>query len=165
VVAGLVVGGLAEKPTPAELAAGADAGRLTSASSNRYEYWRIGLDAFARDPLTGTGAGGFRVEWLRERQIAEAVRDTHSLEVEMAAELGLPGLLALALLVTAVALCARRALRHDAASAAGWAAALLAWFLHASIDWDWQLPAVTLPAIVLAAALIVASEGVSRRPR
>ena len=38
--------------------------------------------------------------------------------------------------------------------AAGASAAMLAWFLHASIDWDWQLPAVTLPAVVLAGALI-----------
>jgi hypothetical protein len=32
------------------------------------------------------------------------------------------------------------------------------WLLHASIDWDWQLPAVTLPAIVLGGALIVIGE-------
>ena len=31
---------------------------------------------------------------------------------------------------------------REPALAAGWAAALLAWALHASIDWDWQLPAV-----------------------
>ena len=34
----------------------------------------------------------------------------------------------------------------------------VAWLLHASIDWDWQLPAVTLPAIVLAGGLLAASE-------
>jgi hypothetical protein len=42
--------------------------------------------------------------------------------------------------------------------AAGPCAAALVWFVHASIDWDWQLPAVTLPAIVLAGALVVLSE-------
>jgi len=36
------------------------------------------------------------------------------------------------------------------------------WFLHASIDWDWQLPAVTLPAIVLAGALLALSESPPR---
>ena len=79
----------------------------------------------------------------------------------MAAELGLPGLLAFLLMAGGVAVCARRALRRDAAMAAGWSAALLAWILHASIDWDWQLPAVTLPAIVLAGALIVVGEELS----
>ena len=72
VAVGLVAAGLGERPTTAELAAGAKAGRLTTASSNRYEYWRVGLGAFRRKPLTGLGAAGFRVEWLRERTIPEA---------------------------------------------------------------------------------------------
>jgi O-antigen ligase len=161
VVAGLVVGGLAEKPS-AEEASRADATRLASVSSNRYEYWRVGLDAFEREPLMGVGSGGFRVEWLRERSFPEAVRDTHSIEVEMAAELGIVGLLAFGLMVAGVVAAARRALRRDPATAAGWCAALLAWFLHASIDWDWQLPAVTLPAIALAGALVALSEAAER---
>jgi hypothetical protein len=158
VAIGLVVGALAERPSEAELAAGASAGRLTTVASNRYEYWRVGLDAFAREPLTGVGAAGFRVEWLRERPIAEAVRDAHSLEVEIAAELGLVGLAAFALLLAGVVAAARRALRLKGGIAAGASAALVVWFLHASIDWDWQLPAVSLPAIVLAGALIAIAE-------
>ena len=34
----------------------------------------------------------------------------------------------------------------------------MAWLLHATIDWDWQLPAVTLPALVLAGGLLAAAE-------
>ena len=98
VVAGLVIGGLAERPSERELASGAGATRLTSVTSNRYEYWRVALGAFRDAPLIGTGSGGFRVVWLQERPIRETVRDTHSLEVEVAAELGLVGLLALALM-------------------------------------------------------------------
>jgi hypothetical protein len=157
-VIGLLVGGLGERPSAAELAAGAGAERLTTASSNRYEYWRVGLDAFAREPLTGLGSGGFRVAWLKERSIQEAVRDAHSLEVEAAAELGIPGLVTLALLIGGVAAAARRALRLHGGAAAGATAVTLAWLLHASIDWDWQLPAVTLPALVLAGALVALSE-------
>jgi O-antigen ligase len=158
VAVGLVVAGLGERPTAAELAAGARAGRLTTTSSNRYEYWRVGLNAFQRHPLTGLGAAGFRVEWLRERSIREAVRDVHSLEIEMAAELGIVGLIALALLIGGVAAAAADALRRHPSEAAGASAALLAWLLHASIDWHWQLPAVSLPAIVLAGMLIVLAE-------
>ena len=154
----LVVGGLSERPTRAELSAGAGAARLTTVSSNRYEYWRVGLEAVADQPLNGLGAGGFRVFWLQERAIPEVVRDVHSLELELAAELGLVGLIALVVLVAGVVLAARRSLAHDRAMAAGWCAALLAWFLHASIDWDWQLPAVTLPAVVLAGALLALAE-------
>jgi O-antigen ligase len=153
-ILGLVVAGVGEKPTQAELGAGASAGRLTTASSNRYEYWRVGLQAFGDQPLRGVGSGGFRVVWLKERTIPEAVRDVHSIELEMAAELGLVGLAAFALLVGGVAAAGLRGLRTRSALAAGPVAALVVWFLHASIDWDWQLPAVSLPAIALAGALI-----------
>ncbi|HTE62438.1 MAG TPA: O-antigen ligase family protein [Solirubrobacteraceae bacterium] len=155
---GLLIGGLGEKPSAADLARNADAGRLTTVSSNRYEYWRVGIVAFEREPLTGLGSGGFRVEWLRERPIAEAVKDTHSLEVEMAAELGIVGVLALALLIGGVGAASVAALRRRPEAAAGATAAALAWFLHASIDWDWQFPAVTLPAIVLAGTVIALQE-------
>jgi hypothetical protein len=156
--AGLVIPALGERSSQADLATGADVRRLTTVSSNRYEYWAVGLRAFAHEPIAGLGAGGFRVEWLRERPYPEAVRDAHSLEVEVVAELGLIGLAALAMMVAGVALAARRALAVRSAAAAGPCAALLAWFLHASIDWDWQLPAVTLPAIALTGALIALAE-------
>jgi O-antigen ligase len=158
VAAGLVVAGLSEKPTAAELAAGAQATRLTTVSSNRYEYWRVGLLAVAEHPVKGLAAGGFRVFWLQERSIPESVRDVHSLELEIAAELGVVGLIAFGLMLGGVIAAARSALRRDAGLAAGATAAALAWLLHASIDWDWQLPAVTLPAVVLAATLIALAE-------
>jgi len=164
VAAALVTGGLGERPSEAELARGAEAGRLATVSSNRYDYWRVGLAAFAREPVTGLGAAGFRVEWLRERDIAESVKDVHSLELEMLVELGLPGFLAFAALLAGVALAARDVLRSDPAAAAGPAAALAAWLLHASIDWDWQFPAVALPAVVLAGALVAARETAAPAP-
>jgi hypothetical protein len=40
----------------------------------------------------------------------------------------------------------------------------LVWLVHASIDWDWQLPAVTLPAIALAGALIALAEARPAEP-
>jgi hypothetical protein len=162
VTLGLAVGGLTERPDAGDPASGAKPERLTSVSSNRYEYWRVGLEAFGRNPIAGVGSGGFRVVWLQERTISEGVTNAHSLEVETAAELGLLGLLALALLVGGVIAAARTALARNAAAAAGPSAALLAWFLHASIDWDWQLPAVSLPAIVLAGAIVAIAESAPR---
>jgi hypothetical protein len=38
--------------------------------------------------------------------------------------------------------------------AAGPAAALVAFALHAGIDWDWELPALTLVAMTLAGLLL-----------
>jgi hypothetical protein len=76
----------------------------------------------------------------------------------VAAELGLAGLLAFALMLAGALVAGRRALRRAPGAAAGLVAGALVWFLHASIDWDWQLPAVTLPAIVLAGAFVALSE-------
>jgi len=163
-LAGLVVTGLSEQGTADELSKRTGISRLSSADSRRYDYWRVALDSFADHPLRGIGSGGFRVEWVRERPVRESALETHSLPLEMAAELGLVGLLGLGLLVVGVGLAGRRALRRNPELAPGACAAVAVWGLHATIDWDWQLPAVTLPAIVLAGALIAASEGASEIP-
>jgi hypothetical protein len=155
-VAGLVAGGLGESAEHTDTRAGPS--RLASVESLRYEYWRVGLDSFGRDPVLGEGAGGFRVAWRMEREVDEPVVQVHSLVLEHAAELGIPGLLLLGLFVGGVAAAGRRALRLGAPLAQGGCAACAMWLLHASIDWDWQLPAVTLPAIVLAGGLLAASE-------
>ncbi|HEY1595826.1 MAG TPA: O-antigen ligase family protein [Thermoleophilaceae bacterium] len=157
VTAGLIVGGLREKVSAAKFA-GANASRLTTVSSNRYQYWRIGARAFIHHPLDGLGTSGFRVYWLEQRPIRESVQNVHSIELETAAELGIVGLLALGALLGGVGWAAARALRANAPLAAGLMAGALVWLLHASIDWDWQLPAVTLPAIALAGALIALGE-------
>ncbi len=120
--------------------------RLTSTQSNRYAYWRVALDTFADNPLKGVGSGGYRVEWLQRREFAETVRDAHSLYLETAAELGVIGLLALAALFGGVAACVR------GEAAAG--AALATWAVHAGVDWDWEMPALTLVAVLLAGAVI-----------
>ncbi len=137
---------------------GATAARLASTGSNRYEYWRVAVGAFAAQPVVGVGSGGFAQVWLRERDIGERVRDAHSLPIETAAELGLLGLLALAALAASVALAARRGLRDDRGLALGPVAVLAAWAVHASIDWDWEMPALTLVAVLLAGLLIAAAE-------
>ena len=119
---------------------------------NRYDYWRVAAGTFADHPLKGIGTGSFRVEWLLQRDRDESVRDAHSLYLETAAELGIVGLAALAALFGGVIAAARRA-RLPAASAA-----LAAYAVHAGIDWDWELPGLTLFAVLLAGRLLAASE-------
>ncbi len=134
------------------------AGRLATVESNRYGYWEVAAGSFADSPLVGAGSGAFRVEWLRERTIAERVDDAHSLYLETAAELGLAGLACLALLFAGVAAGARRALRSERALAAGPTALTVAFAVHAGIDWDWEMPSVTLVAAVAAGALLAMGE-------
>jgi O-antigen ligase len=136
--------------------------RLASLESQRYRYWDVALDVFAEHPLKGVGAGGFRVEWAREGARWGAARDAHSLYVETAAELGIVGLAFLGMLAAGLLGSARRALAHDAAATVGPAAMAFTWAFHAGIDWDWEVPAVTLPALVAAGLLVALGDGEDR---
>src|SRR3954447_208575 len=137
---------------------GETAGRFSSVGSNRYEYWKVALKVAADHPLAGVGASGFAVEWLKRRPITDAARDAHSLELETLAEYGLVGFALLCALLLAVALAARRVHRYDPGLAAGPIAALTLWALHAAIDWDWEMPALTLVAVILAGTLVARSQ-------
>jgi hypothetical protein len=94
------------------------------------------------------------VWWLRYRTIDDFAQDAHSLPVQTLAELGLVGVALLAVFFGGVALAARDAHRLTPRVAAGPIAGLVTYAAHAPLDWDWQMPAVTLVAIVLAGALL-----------
>jgi len=137
---------------------GAQTARLGSVSSDRYAYWEVAALTWAEHPLAGAGASAFQVAWLREREIPGGARDAHSLPLETLAELGLAGLLLLGTAAGGVAVCARRVQAADPGLAAGPAAALAAAGLHASLDWDWEMPALTLVALTLAAVLVARAD-------
>jgi hypothetical protein len=160
---GIALLGTVVAVTRTERRGGADApeatpGRLASVQSNRYEYWRVAVRTFGEHPVLGQGSGSFRVAWLRERSFRESVRDAHSLYFETAAELGLAGLACLVLLFGGVVAFARRARGRAGPSTSAAIAAVATWALHAGLDWDWELPALSLVAIVLAARLLAAAE-------
>jgi O-antigen ligase len=117
--------------------------------------------------LRGDGAGGFEVRFAHDRRVPETVRDPHSLYLQTLGELGLVGALALVGMIGAfgwAAVAARlrpRAMSRAPAAAA--AAGLSVWAAHCIVDWDWQMPALTGLALLLAAALL--PTGVSRRRR
>jgi uncharacterized integral membrane protein len=134
------------------------AGRLTTLKSDRYAYWRVAWRAFRAEPVRGVGAGGWAVWWLRYRPNGDYAQDAHSLPIQTLAELGVVGLALLAAFLAGIAWAARRALRAAPVLAAGPIAGFVAYIAHAPLDWDWQLPAVTLVAIVLGGALIALAE-------
>jgi hypothetical protein len=76
------------------------------------------------------------------------------LPLQTAAELGIVGLALLAAFLAGVGLSARAAVGIDRALAAGPTAAFVTYIAHAPLDWDWQMPAVTIIALVLAGALV-----------
>jgi hypothetical protein len=137
--------------------------RLFSLSGNsRSEYWRVAWREYEHHPWLGGGAGSYQRFWLAHRRSALPVRNAHSLYLETLAELGPVGL-ALLLCALAVPFVAiRDARRHPLAPAA--LGAYVAYLLHAGIDWDWEMTAVTLAALSCGVALLLAARGEEAQP-
>jgi hypothetical protein len=133
--------------------------RLATLKSNRYDYWKVALHGFGDKPLFGAGAHGFQQLWLQRRTIRENAQDAHSLYIETAAELGVVGIALLLAFLGGVIACMRRLLAQPRtrALAVGWAAASACWLVHAGVDWDWEMPAVSLLFLALAGAAIGAA--------
>jgi hypothetical protein len=131
--------------------------RLTTARGTRSDMYRIAIDGFEAHPLRGDGAGAFEVRFMRTRRVDESVRDAHSLYLETLSELGIVGALLLLGLVGSIVAAALRSrarpvgLGRSQTAAVG--AALMVWLFHSAVDWDWQVPAFTGMALVLAATL------------
>lgn len=134
------------------------ASRLNTLSSTRYLVWKASLKQFHVHPVGGTGAGTFEFTWNQHGTDFEFVRDTHNIWLENLSELGLPGL-TLIVLVSAAALVLGLTVRIRARrrSTAGLSAAFLALFavylLHATVDWMWEVTAVTMFAVCAVAIL------------
>jgi hypothetical protein len=152
--AAIVVGAKERSPRP--LSAGAT--RLATLQSNRYAYWRVAVRAFLDQPIRGVGAEGWAVYWLRDRRISEFAQDAHSWPLQTLAELGIIGFGLLVTFVGAIAWAAGSALRADRVLAAGPVAGLVVYLVHAPLDWDWQMPAVTLVALALSGAVLAITE-------
>lgn len=164
--AALVIAGAVFVATRGETTEGlpTGTGRLVSVETNRGAMWRVGLEAFRDHPLTGVGSASFSVEWLRERDEPQRALDAHSLYVETLCELGIVGALLLAAFGAALAAGIRgtaRAAPGDPVATAA-TAVLAAFAVHAAFDWDWEMPAVSLVVLVLA-AMALRAPGVDAR--
>jgi hypothetical protein len=129
--------------------------RLLSFSGNgRADLWRIAWDDAKGHSVLGAGAGTYERYFLRHQPPrGSRVRDAHSLYIETLAELGPIGLAILvAVLVTPLAILPR-ARRHPLVPAV--AGAYVAYLVHTGVDWDWELPAVTLAGLLCGSAILL----------
>lgn len=130
--------------------------RLFSLShGGRVPHWRIARDQWSEHPLVGMGAGTYELSWVRDRPVPGKVRDAHSLYLEVLAELGLAGFLALAAALLVPFVTAFAARRHAFVPAAVGAYVVLVG--HAAADWDWEMPALTLAGLLCGAAVVIAA--------
>jgi hypothetical protein len=122
----------------------------------RTSYFHVAWREFLAHPALGTGAGTFGRYWLEAPYYLRygGALDAHSLYLETLAELGPVGLLLL-LGFLVVPLRAAIAARHAPGVPVA-AGAAVAFLVHAGIDWDWELPAVTVAGICCLAAVTTA---------
>ena len=127
--------------------------RLFDLSGNgRTEQFHTAWQQAADHLALGGGAGTFDEYWFEHRRVGSTVHDAHNLYLETLSELGVPGLLLLALALGVPLAALRRARWSPLASVAF--AAYLAFLVHASVDWDWEMPALTLTALLCGLALL-----------
>ncbi len=115
-------------------------------NNRRIDQWKVALQGYREDRFRGLGAGTYENLWNRRRPVTFAIRDAHSLYTEVLAELGAAGLV---MLVASLALILFAFLRgvwgsRDRYLYAALVATALAWLVRAGIDWDWEMPAITI---------------------
>lgn len=133
---------------------------LALGSGFRYDLWRVALNEFEANPIGGAGAGNYDDAYYRLRHNPQSVTVPHSLEMQMLAELGIGGIIALMLFSGGIL---RGGLSADRRTLAGQdpgvrIAALgmfSAWFTATSFDWLYDIPGLTGMAILAAAILVV----------
>jgi O-antigen ligase len=146
-LAGVLAGAMAGAARPG-LVEGV-AGRFTQSDLYlRPQMWRAATDLLIERPLLGWGIGGYEPALERRGSAgsvpAGAHGEAHSTLLQIAAERGLAGLLAFALVVGAAFVSAREGLRSetDRPMAVGRALALAGTATYALVQYVWYLPAV-----------------------
>jgi O-antigen ligase len=119
---------------------------------NRPHYWHVAWHEVGLNPVLGSGAGTFERYWLLYRPDGSFARDAHSLYLETLAELGPIGLVLLLAALGLPLLVLRR--RRDPMLATA-AAGYVAYLVHTGVDWDWELPVVTLCGLVCGSGLLL----------
>ncbi|HYF24924.1 MAG TPA: O-antigen ligase family protein [Baekduia sp.] len=138
-----------------------DPSRLTAVGSVRARYWDQAIKIFRDEPVLGAGAGGYPTARRRFREDELVVRHAHGRGVEVAAELGVLGIVTSILFLTVLALAVARATslrrRWRAAPFTPERIGLLAltavvatFLVHALVDWTWSIPGTAVPALLAA---------------
>ena len=102
---------------------------------------------FRREPIRGVGADNFAIDYIQERRSFEEPMYPHSLALRALAQTGVVGAALFLLFISAAVTAAFRRRGESDAIAAALLVPAVYWLAHGSIDWLWEIPAVTAPAL------------------
>lgn len=125
---------------------------LSVDSENRWVWWKEAAGAASDRPLTGWGAGSFSVVQPLYGGASLPVKQPHSVVLQFLAETGIVGALlglgGFGLLLAAALTRVRRLPPAERLVPAALIAVTAIYAFHTFYDWDWDIPGVTLPALV-----------------
>ncbi len=137
-----------------------DPARIVSSNSgNRWVWWEEAAGAWADKPLGGWGAGSFPVTHKLYRQVELGAAQPHSVPLQFLAETGIVGALLVLggvglLFWVAFDRVRRMAAGREREMAIALFAAACAWLAHGLVDWDWDIPGVTVPVLLFLGVLV-----------
>ena len=140
-----------------DIGSGEGAGRLISLNTGRPPLWREALEQSRSHRLRGTGAGTFVFTHDRFREGGGVVKHAHSQWFNVLSELGTVGL---GLFAAAMALFIAAAVRNPFTDRrdplrpllVALQAGMVAFVVHISWDWDWEMAAIGTVFFLFAAA-------------
>ena len=134
--------------------------RVNLASPDRTGALHAALQLVAQHPLTGTGPGQADLRWKGHDHGSQLYAYVHNEYLQLTAELGLVGLVLLAILLVAITRLLWRARPTGPANAtwAGVVAALAAFAIHSGFDFVWHLPAIVLTVTLLVGVVLPAPD-------
>jgi O-antigen ligase len=132
---------------------------ISSNSGNRWVWWEEAAGAWSAKPFGGWGAGSFPVTHKLYRRVELGVAQPHSVPLQFLAETGLIGALIIMggvalLFYAALDRVRRMAPGREREIAVALLAGAVAWLVHGLVDWDWDIPGVTVPALLFLGVLV-----------
>jgi O-antigen ligase len=152
-----------ESESEVEAIPGDNTQRFSSLSTARVELWKIAWENWREHPLTGTGGDTYSLvfqEKAPEGLVGGQFQNPHSIWMSLLSDTGIFAFLAFAAFcVGCLALACYNTFsetgsHRSRALIAGSTAAITAYLVSSSIDWNWYIPASTVPFFALAALAV-----------
>jgi hypothetical protein len=131
-------------------------------SGNRWSWWQEAWTGFTDHPLGGTGAGTWQFTDLRLRTSSDVTAlEPHNTPLQFLSETGIVGFL---LYLGAAGAALRAAWRRRGGAGTALGLAVLAFFLHTVVNYDWSFLGVSGPFLFLGGVVAARPPVAVRRP-